>query len=109
MSRVGVLQIIGAVVDVHFSGELPPIYSALEVKGHDVRLVLEVAQHLGDNTVRTIAMDGTDGLTRGQEVVNTGSPIRVSSTCLDRVDMELLVGCQQGYSRNHWILFATVH
>jgi F-type H+-transporting ATPase subunit beta len=65
------------VVDVQFDGELPPIMSALEVEGHDVRLVLEVAQHLGENTVRTIAMDITEGLVRGQAVVNTGSPIQV--------------------------------
>jgi F0F1-type ATP synthase beta subunit len=74
------LQVIGAVVDVRFDGELPPIFSALEVKGFPVRLVLEVAQHLGDNTVRTIAMEATEGLTRGQEVINTGSPIKVSAT-----------------------------
>ncbi|OSX70502.1 hypothetical protein BU14_0738s0007 [Porphyra umbilicalis] len=71
-------QVIGAVVDVHFpSGELPPILNALEVEGHDVRLVLEVAQHLGENTVRTIAMDATEGLVRGQKVVDMGSPIMV--------------------------------
>ena len=72
-----VTQVIGAVVDVQFDGDLPPIMSALEVEGHDVRLVLEVAQHLGENTVRTIAMDTTEGLVRGQGVVNTGSPIQV--------------------------------
>ncbi|MFN2101189.1 F0F1 ATP synthase subunit beta [Altererythrobacter sp. MF3-039] len=70
-------QVIGAVVDVHFEGELPAILSALETKNGDNTLVLEVAQHLGENTVRTIAMDGTDGLTRGQEVVNTGAQISV--------------------------------
>lgn len=69
---------IGAVVDVQFSGELPPIQSALEVQDHEIRLVLEVAQHLGENTVRTIAMDSTEGLTRGQSVLNTGAPIKVS-------------------------------
>ncbi|KAK9829701.1 hypothetical protein WJX72_007433 [[Myrmecia] bisecta] len=72
-----VTTVIGAVVDVQFDGDLPPIMSALEVEGHDVRLVLEVAQHLGENTVRTIAMETTDGLVRGQTVVNTGQPIRV--------------------------------
>ena len=72
-----VTQVIGAVVDVQFDGDLPAIMSALEVEGHDVRLVLEVAQHLGENTVRTIAMDTTEGLVRGQGVVNTGSPIQV--------------------------------
>lgn len=71
------MQVIGAVVDVHFEGELPHIMTALEVEDHTHRLVLEVAQHLGENTVRTIAMDTTDGLVRGQAVVNTGSPIKV--------------------------------
>src|SRR6185503_9150201 len=70
-------QVIGAVVDVTFEGELPAILSALETDNNGNRLVLEVAQHLGENTVRTIAMDSTDGLTRGQEVRDTGSQIRV--------------------------------
>merc|ERR1712127_271127 len=64
-------------VDVQFEGALPPILNALEVQGFEHRLVLEVAQHLGENMVRTIAMDGTDGLTRGQRVEDTGSPIKV--------------------------------
>ena len=68
-------------VDVYFEGELPPIMTALEVQDHEVRLVLEVAQHLGDNTLRTIAMDTTDGLVRGQPVLNTGSPIMVGLHC----------------------------
>jgi F-type H+-transporting ATPase subunit beta len=72
-----VSQVIGAVVDVQFEGALPPILNALEVSGFEHRLVLEVAQHLGENMVRTIAMDGTDGLTRGQEVLDTGAPIKV--------------------------------
>nr|6RD4_X Chain X, ATP synthase subunit beta [Polytomella sp. Pringsheim 198.80]6RD4_Y Chain Y, ATP synthase subunit beta [Polytomella sp. Pringsheim 198.80]6RD4_Z Chain Z, ATP synthase subunit beta [Polytomella sp. Pringsheim 198.80]6RD9_X Chain X, ATP synthase subunit beta [Polytomella sp. Pringsheim 198.80]6RD9_Y Chain Y, ATP synthase subunit beta [Polytomella sp. Pringsheim 198.80]6RD9_Z Chain Z, ATP synthase subunit beta [Polytomella sp. Pringsheim 198.80]6RDB_X Chain X, ATP synthase subunit be len=72
-----VSQVIGPVVDVRFDGELPSILSSLEVEGHSVRLVLEVAQHMGDNTVRCIAMDSTDGLVRGQKVVDTGSPIKV--------------------------------
>ncbi|WP_426167956.1 F0F1 ATP synthase subunit beta [Sandarakinorhabdus sp. DWP1-3-1] len=72
-----VSQVIGAVVDVHFDTDLPAILSALETKVGGNRLVLEVAQHLGENTVRTIAMDATDGLVRGQEVVDTGSQIRV--------------------------------
>ena len=63
-----VSQVIGAVVDVAFEGELPPILTALETDNGGNRLVLEVAQHLGENVVRTIAMDSTDGLTRGQEV-----------------------------------------
>src|SRR5881398_3492930 len=72
-----VSQVIGAVVDVAFEGELPPILTALETDNHGNRLVLEVAQHLGENVVRTIAMDSTDGLTRGQVVNATGSEIRV--------------------------------
>src|SRR5687768_1652067 len=72
-----VSQVIGAVVDVSFDGNLPEILSALETDNNGNRLVLEVAQHLGENTVRTIAMDSTDGLTRGQPVSDTGSQIRV--------------------------------
>ena len=71
------LQVIGAVVDVQFEGELPNIATALEVEDHDVRLVLEVANHMGENTVRTIAMETTDGLVRGQSVVSQGQPITV--------------------------------
>jgi len=70
-------QVIGAVVDVTFTGELPAILSALETDNNGNRLVLEVAQHLGENTVRTIAMDSTDGLTRGQAVKSTGAQISV--------------------------------
>ncbi|MEI6485433.1 MAG: F0F1 ATP synthase subunit beta [Sphingomonadales bacterium] len=70
-------QVIGAVVDVTFEGELPAILSALETSVNGNRLVLEVAQHLGESAVRTIAMDATDGLVRGQEVKDTGSQIRV--------------------------------
>src|SRR5882757_2774481 len=70
-----VTQVIGAVVDVHFEGELPAILSALHLNDSGRTLVLEVAQHLGENTVRTIAMDTTDGLVRGAEVADTGSPI----------------------------------
>jgi F-type H+-transporting ATPase subunit beta len=70
-------QVIGAVVDVQFEGELPAILTALETRNGDKTLVLEVAQHLGENTVRTIAMDATEGLMRGSEVVNTGAQISV--------------------------------
>ena len=70
-----ITQVIGAVVDVSFDGELPDILNALETDNQGKRLVLEVAQHLGENTVRTIAMDGTEGLVRGQEVTDTGEPI----------------------------------
>ncbi|MFT6071941.1 MAG: F-type H+-transporting ATPase subunit beta [Alphaproteobacteria bacterium] len=73
-----ITQIIGAVVDISFDGgELPPILGALETDNGGNRLVLEVAQHLGENTVRTIAMDATEGLVRGQKVINTGSQICV--------------------------------
>ncbi len=72
-----VSQVIGAVVDVTFPDYLPEILNALETTNHGNRLVLEVAQHLGENTVRTIAMDGTEGLVRGQDVTDTGAPISV--------------------------------
>ena len=72
-----VAQITGAVVDVEFDAGLPDILNALETKNGDQKLVLEVAQHLGENAVRTIAMDATEGLQRGAEVVDTGSPITV--------------------------------
>ncbi len=75
MGRVS--QVIGAVVDVKFDGELPAILSALETDNNGNRLVLEVAQHLGENEVRTIAMDSTDGLVRGNEVSDTGAQINV--------------------------------
>merc|ERR1712080_368373 len=74
---MGVVAVIGAVVDVQFEDELPSILNALEVQGAKGRLVLEGAQHLGENTVRTIAMDGTEGLVRGQNCVDTGTPIKI--------------------------------
>merc|ERR1712100_128812 len=77
VSNGRVSAVIGAVVDVEFDGELPAIYNSLEVQDTDTRLVLEVAQHMGENMVRTIAMDGTDGLTRGNAVEDTGTPIKV--------------------------------
>lgn len=70
-------QIMGSVVDVKFDGKLPELLNALEVKGHQSKLVLEVAQHLSDNSVRAIAMDVTEGLSRGQKVIDTGSAICV--------------------------------
>src|SRR6201995_5074084 len=76
-------QVIGAVVDVEFDGELPAILNAIETTNTDpktgkkIRLVFEVAQHLGENAVRAIAMDSTEGLVRGQEVTDTGKPITV--------------------------------
>ncbi|HWB52023.1 MAG TPA: F0F1 ATP synthase subunit beta [Stellaceae bacterium] len=72
-----ITQVIGAVVDVRFDGELPAILNALHTDNNGQRLVLEVAQQLGENTVRTVAMDTTDGLVRGAQVVDTGAPISV--------------------------------
>jgi F-type H+/Na+-transporting ATPase subunit beta len=77
-NKVGrISQVIGAVVDVQFEGDLPPILNALETDNQGRRLVLEVAQHLGESTVRTVAMDLTDGLIRGQSVTDTGEAIAV--------------------------------
>ncbi len=73
-----VVQVIGVVVDVFFeSGKMPAIFNALEVKGIDRKLILEVEQHIGDDKVRTVAMDSTDGLSRGVKVIDTGDPIKV--------------------------------
>ena len=82
-----ITQVIGAVVDVKFDEHLPAILNALETKNGEHRLVLEVAQHLGENTVRTIAMDTTEGLVRGREVIDTGAPISVpvGDGCLGRI------------------------
>ncbi len=78
MNKKGkITQIIGAVVDVNFESDLPEIYTALEANNAGNKLILEVAQHLGENDVRTIAMDATEGLKRGDEVINTHSPISV--------------------------------
>ena len=78
MSDQGTItQLIGAVVDVKFDGDLPEIYTALEADNAGNKLVLEVAQHLGENSVRTIAMDSTEGLKRGDKVKNTKAPISV--------------------------------
>jgi F-type H+-transporting ATPase subunit beta len=78
MKKTGkITQIIGAVIDVTFDGDLPEIYTALEVSNEGNKLVLEVAQHLGEGSVRTIAMDSTEGLKRGDIVTNTGEPILV--------------------------------
>ncbi len=76
-SKGRVAQVIGAVVDVEFDGPLPDIYNALETTNRGNRLVLEVATHLGESSVRCIAMDATDGLVRGQDVTDTGAPISV--------------------------------
>src|SRR5947208_15188883 len=72
-----VTQVIGAVVDVQFEGHLPAILNALETKNQGNRLVLAVAQHLGESTVRTVAMPTSEGLVRAQEVSDTGKPISV--------------------------------
>ncbi len=78
MKTTGIIKrIIGPVVDVTFEGGVPPIYSALTVKKGDLTIVLEVEQHIGEDTVRSVAMDSTDGLSRGMEVTNTGIPISV--------------------------------
>ncbi len=78
MSKNGkIIQVIGAVVDVQFEGEIPEILTALEVDNSGNKLILEVAQHLGENSVRTIAMDSTEGLKRGDVVQNTSAPISV--------------------------------
>ena len=76
--NIGIItQVTGAVVDVSFEKDLPAILNALQIDHQGSKLVLEVAQHLGENSVRTIAMDTTDGLVRGQEVLDTGAPITV--------------------------------
>jgi len=78
LNKGEIVQIIGAVVDVQFpEDKLPRILNALEVPGHEVKLILEVSQHLGGGVVRCIAMDATEGLKRGQEVVDLGNPIMV--------------------------------
>ena len=78
MNKTGkITQLIGAVIDVSFEGELPEIYTALEVNNKGTKLILEVAQHLGESKVRTIAMDSTEGLKRGDAVIDTGAPISV--------------------------------
>ncbi len=77
-NNVGTItQVLGAVVDVKFDGDMPNILNSLEVDNNGKRLVLEVAQHIGESTVRCIAMDATEGLVRGQEATDTGNPIRM--------------------------------
>ena len=72
-----IIQVMGPVIDVQFDGDLPPILNAIETTNDGRRMVLEVAQHLGEGVVRTIAMDASEGLVRGQEVTDTGAPIQV--------------------------------
>ena len=100
-------QVLGAVVDIEFDGELPSILNALEVDNKGNKLILEVAQHLGENTVRTIAMDTTDGLVRGQTATDTGSPIsmpvgpetlgRIMNVVGDPVDERGEIGASKKY------------
>ena len=87
MNKGYITQILGPVVDVKFEGQLPELLNALTVSTEGVDLTLEVALHLGDNMVRTIAMDSTDGLVRGMEITDTGKPISVpvGSATLGRV------------------------
>ena len=87
MSKGIITQVIGAVVDVKFDGELPEILTALECKNGDNRLVLEVAQHLGETTVRTIAMDATEGLKRVMKLL---IPMRLFKFQLDLKHLEEL-------------------
>src|SRR5688500_8358190 len=79
MNKGKIVQIIGPVVDIEFSGQLPAIYNACTVQfkvlGHETKLTLEVQQHLGDNWVRAVAMSSTEGLKRGLDVTDTGAPI----------------------------------
>src|ERR1700747_18902 len=87
MPKGRITQVIGAVVDVKFDGHLPEILNALETSNRGNRLILEVAQHLGENSVRCVAMDTSEGLVRGQEVADTGGPISVpvGEECLGRI------------------------
>ncbi|MGB9780410.1 MAG: F0F1 ATP synthase subunit beta [Caldanaerobacter sp.] len=77
MKKGYITQVIGPVVDIRFEGDLPPIYNAIKIPMGDRELVVEVAQHIGDNTVRCVAMGPTDGLRRGMECIDTGGPIKV--------------------------------
>ena len=74
-----IVQVIGPVVDIHFEGHLPSLLNAIEIENTHTssRLVVEVAQHIGDDRVRCIAMGGTDGLVRGMDAIDTGAPISV--------------------------------
>ena len=92
MRKGKITQIIGAVVDVKFEGELPEILTALECNNGGNRLVLEVAQHLGESSVRTIAMDATEGLKRGDEVITSGGIIGVVDRVMEDDRIEVVIG-----------------
>jgi F0F1-type ATP synthase beta subunit len=77
ISKGQIIQVVGVVVDVEFDGKLPAIYNALKVKSGDREVILEVAQHLSQDSVRAIALGTTDGLVRGDSVEDTGAPISV--------------------------------
>ena len=89
-----ITQVIGAVVDVQFEGHLPAILNALETENQGQRLVLEVAQHLGESTVRTVAMDTSEGLVRGQAVSDTGQPIVAGNMCAPASTVTRLVAAR---------------
>ena len=92
MSKTGkITQVIGAVVDVNFEGELPEIYTALEAKNGDNKLILEVAQHLGESGVRTIAMDSTEGLKRGDKVVTSGGIVGTVERVMENDKAEIQI------------------
>ena len=93
MNKKGkITQIIGAVVDVNFETDLPEIYTALEANNSGNKLVLEVAQHLGENDVRTIAMDATEGFKRGDEVITSGGIIGIVDRVMEDDRIEVVIG-----------------
>ena len=107
-----ITQIIGAVIDIYFDGELPSLYNAIEIKHNNETIVLEVMQHLGDHTVRCISMHPTDGLTRGMAAHDTGAPIRVpvGETVLGRMVNVLGAPIDEGpeiQSKEHWSIHRT--
>ena len=92
MKKGKIIQVIGAVVDVSFEGDLPEIFTALEVNNTGNKLILEVAQHLGESGVRTIAMDSTEGLKRGDEVITSGGIIGVVDRIMEDDRIEVIIG-----------------
>ena len=90
MNKPGkITQIIGAVIDVSFEGDLPEIYTALQVNNQGNKLILEVAQHLGEGSVRTIAMDSTEGLKRGDKVITSGGITGTVERVIDNDKVEV--------------------